>query len=73
VESSLLGHPAERPETLDADHLSMCKFESCHDPNYRKFGGELARLYQHTVQMNSNSEPQELVVAHGAHSHSALR
>jgi hypothetical protein len=72
VESSLLGHPAEHPETLDADHLSMCKFESRHDPNYRKFGGEIARLYQHAVQMNNDSEPQELFIARGAHSHSVL-
>jgi hypothetical protein len=50
----------------------MCKFESRHDPNYRKFGGEIARLYQHAVQMNNDSEPQELFIARGAHSHSVL-
>jgi hypothetical protein len=50
MESSTLGHPREHPESLDADHLSMCKFSGCDDPNYRKFGAELKQLYERATE-----------------------
>ncbi|KAK1763216.1 hypothetical protein QBC33DRAFT_562996 [Phialemonium atrogriseum] len=43
--SSCLGYSRERAETLDADHRSMCRYESALDPNYRKVSEELRAVY----------------------------
>lgn len=43
--SSCLGDSRERAETLDADHRSMCRYESALDPNYRKVSEELRAVY----------------------------
>ncbi|KAK4442424.1 hypothetical protein QBC34DRAFT_25439 [Podospora aff. communis PSN243] len=43
--SSALGDARERAETLQANHMSMCRFTSREDPNYRKVSGELRDLY----------------------------
>lgn len=42
--SSLLGDSRERAETLDANHMDMCRFRSDNEPNYRKVSGELRSI-----------------------------
>ncbi|KAF4448946.1 hypothetical protein F53441_7715 [Fusarium austroafricanum] len=44
-ESSLIGDPREQAETLQANHLQMCRFSRAQDPNYIKVAGELRRFY----------------------------
>jgi hypothetical protein len=66
IESSTLGHPREHPESLDADHLSMCKFKGSEDPNYRKFGAELKKLYKLATGSGRGGETQPPL--HGAQS-----
>jgi len=44
--SSLLGDSRERAETLDANHMDMCRFSSAGNPNYRKVTGELKIIYR---------------------------
>ena len=56
TESSTLGHPKEHPESLDADHLSMCKFKGPEDPNYRKFGAEMKKLYKNATESGQGGE-----------------
>jgi hypothetical protein len=58
IESSTLGHPKEHPESLDADHLSMCKFKDCNDANYRKFGAEVKKLYGRAIQTARSGQSQ---------------
>ena len=41
-ESAVLNYPNERATYLEADHRSICKFESPEDPNYLKFKNALA-------------------------------
>lgn len=68
--SSQLGLPNEHPETLDADHKTMCKFKDLDDPNYRKVGGELVKLYRLAVETVDDANPQRSIAAgtHGTHS-----
>jgi hypothetical protein len=40
-ESSSLDDPEENAETIEADHLTMCKFCGPNDPGYCQIGGEL--------------------------------
>lgn len=42
--SSTLDDPREHAETIQANHMDMCKYSSRHDPGYQKVGLELARL-----------------------------
>ncbi|KAL9112920.1 MAG: hypothetical protein Q9227_002784 [Pyrenula ochraceoflavens] len=44
--SSLLGDPREHAETLQANHMDMCRFLDRQDPNYRKVSGELRSYYR---------------------------
>lgn len=43
--SSLIGDYRERAETLQANHMDMCRFSGGDDPNYRKVAGELRSIY----------------------------
>ncbi|RBR15754.1 hypothetical protein FVER53590_25932 [Fusarium verticillioides] len=43
--SSLLGNYLEHAETLQADHLEMCRYSGKDDPNYRKVAGEIRSTY----------------------------
>ncbi|KAF5572881.1 hypothetical protein FPCIR_14158 [Fusarium pseudocircinatum] len=43
--SSLLGNHREHAETLQADHLEMCRYSEKDDPNYRKVAGEIRSSY----------------------------
>jgi hypothetical protein len=44
VSSTLIGGTAERPQTINANHMDMCKFYGEDDDGYRKVGGELRSL-----------------------------
>ncbi|KAI9780256.1 MAG: hypothetical protein M1839_006816 [Geoglossum umbratile] len=44
VSSTLSGAPRERTETINANHMSMCRFSSRYDDGYRKVGQELRTL-----------------------------
>ena len=43
--SSLIGDHREYTETIQANHIDMCRFTGADDPNYRKVAGELRSLY----------------------------
>ncbi|EXK26009.1 hypothetical protein FOMG_17370 [Fusarium oxysporum f. sp. melonis 26406] len=43
--SSLIGNHREHAETLQADHLEMCRYSGKDDPNYRKVAGEIRSTY----------------------------
>lgn len=53
--SSAIGNPKEHAETLDADHIAMCRFSGPDDPNWRKFGPELRSIYR-AIKPISQSE-----------------
>lgn len=40
----MLGDSRERAETLDANHMEMCRFRSDSESNYRKVSGELKSI-----------------------------
>lgn len=43
--SSLLGDQRERAESIQANHMDMCRFTGPDDPNYRRVAGELRSVY----------------------------
>ncbi|KAK3985240.1 hypothetical protein QBC44DRAFT_299670 [Cladorrhinum sp. PSN332] len=43
--SSLIGDYRERAETLQANHMDMCRFSGEDDPNFRKVSGEIRSRY----------------------------
>ena len=43
--SSLIGNHRENAETLQADHVDMCRYSGKDDPNYRKVVGEIRSTY----------------------------
>ena len=53
--SSLIGGTADHPETINANHMNMCRFSSKDDDGYRKVGGELGALV-YTIQKNLGEE-----------------
>jgi hypothetical protein len=44
--SSLIGDRREHAETLDANHMGMCRFSGADDSNYHKVSGELRSMYR---------------------------
>jgi hypothetical protein len=44
-DSSLIGDPGEHAETLQANHMEMCRFSSASDPNFLKVAGEIKHVY----------------------------
>ncbi|KAK4460162.1 hypothetical protein QBC42DRAFT_230113 [Cladorrhinum samala] len=52
--SSLIGDHRERAETLQANHMDMCRFGGASDPNYRKVAGELRSIY---LSINQSAKP----------------
>jgi len=48
--SSLIGNPKEHAETIDADHLGMCRFWGHDDPKFQKVGAELKNIYASTYR-----------------------
>lgn len=51
--SSLIGDHREHAETLQANHLEMCRFSGTDDPNYRKVAGELRSIYHSIARLNT--------------------
>lgn len=61
--SSSLGDHRERSETLQANHMDMCRFTGSDDPNYRKVAGEFQSIYRSIQNINRLRSPQtELVL-----------
>lgn len=56
--SSLIGDERERAETLQANHLEMCRFYGLDDPNYLKLAGEIQLIYDSIVDLNARRVSQ---------------
>ena len=58
--SSLLDDPREHAETLDADHINMCKMSGREDTKYKKVSSELQRLVKNIAikQSTIDSRPK---------------
>lgn len=52
--SSLIGDYREYAETLQANHMEMCRYSGIDDPNYRKVAGELHSIYHATARMTKH-------------------
>ncbi|KAK2604559.1 hypothetical protein N8I77_007477 [Diaporthe amygdali] len=50
--SSLLGDVRERAETIQANHMDMCRFTGIDDPNYSRICGELGLIYDSLAGLN---------------------
>jgi len=61
--SSLLGDHRERAETIQANHMEMCRFTGPEDPNYRKVSGELSSIYQNLRYIESAMRGSQVVDA----------
>ncbi|KAM7200190.1 hypothetical protein V8F20_005408 [Naviculisporaceae sp. PSN 640] len=51
-ESSAIGDHRERAETIQANHMEMCRFTGPLDPNYAKLLGEILEVYRAVVRLN---------------------
>ena len=51
--SSLIGDARERAETIQANHMDMCRFTGRDDPNYSKLSGEVRLIYTSLVNLNA--------------------
>lgn len=51
--SSLIGDSREHAETLQANHVEMCRYSGKDDPNYRKVAGELRSMYHSIVRLKA--------------------
>jgi hypothetical protein len=51
--SSLIGDHRENAETIQANHMDMCRFSGAGDPNYRKVAGELRVIYLSIMELNT--------------------
>ncbi|KAK0758881.1 hypothetical protein N5P37_008367 [Trichoderma harzianum] len=49
--SSLIGDYREQAETLQANHIEMCRYSGPDDANYRKVGGELHSIYRSIARL----------------------
>ncbi|KAK3296861.1 uncharacterized protein B0H64DRAFT_390543 [Chaetomium fimeti] len=56
--SSLIGDPREQPETMQANHMDMCRFAGPDDPNYLKLSGEIGSIYASLVGLNEQKVHQ---------------
>lgn len=50
--SSCIGDARERAETIQANHMDMCRFKGPNDPNYLKLSGEIGSIYASLVGLN---------------------
>ncbi|KAL6835384.1 hypothetical protein V8C40DRAFT_234261, partial [Trichoderma camerunense] len=51
--SSLIGDSRERAETLQANHMEMCRYSGKDDPNYHKVAGELRSMYHSILRLKT--------------------
>ncbi|KAM7211742.1 hypothetical protein V8F06_012875 [Rhypophila decipiens] len=49
--SSLIGDARERAETIQANHMDMCRFTGPEDPNYTKLSGEIVAVYASLIKL----------------------
>jgi ankyrin repeat protein len=49
--SSAIGDVREHAETIEANHMEMCRFAGIEDPNYRKVSGEIKSIYAAIVAL----------------------
>ncbi|KAH6869158.1 hypothetical protein B0T10DRAFT_384294, partial [Thelonectria olida] len=74
--SSMIGDRRERAETINANHMEMCRFTGVDDPNYHRVAGELRSIYLsiarsvdlsgHIQRSGSMLSDASLVQRHGA-------
>jgi len=43
--SSVIGDAREHAESIDANHMEMCRYFGSEDPNYQKLAGEITSVY----------------------------
>ncbi|QYS95087.1 NACHT domain-containing protein [Trichoderma simmonsii] len=55
--SSLIGDSREHAETLQANHVEMCRYSGKDDPNYRKVAGELRSMYHSILRLRAVDVP----------------
>jgi hypothetical protein len=54
--------PLEKPETIDANHMDMCRFSGPDDPGYQQVGGELSSwISELNLVETSPSNPEQPV------------
>lgn len=53
--SSLLGDVRERAETIQANHMEMCRFTGLDDPNYERLCGEITLIYDWLAGFNATT------------------
>lgn len=53
--SSLLGDVRERAETIQANHMDMCRFAGPDDPNYGRICGEITTIYESIAGLNTTT------------------
>ncbi|KAK3941378.1 hypothetical protein QBC46DRAFT_431135 [Diplogelasinospora grovesii] len=56
--SSVIGDAREQAETLQANHMEMCRFHGADDPNYRKVSGEIKAIYAALTAVNAQNDHQ---------------
>lgn len=56
--SSLIGDYREEAETLQANHMEMCRYSGTDDENYRKVAGELHSIYAAITKLNTQKPHQ---------------
>jgi hypothetical protein len=56
-ESSVLGYPGETSKALDADHHSICKYDSRADPNYISVRNALKSLVSKMISSSNSRRP----------------
>ncbi|KAI7786516.1 hypothetical protein LA080_003245 [Diaporthe eres] len=54
-DSSLLGDVRERAETIQANHMEMCRFTGLDDPNYERLCGEITEIYDWLAGLNATA------------------
>lgn len=54
-DSSLLGDVRERAETIQANHMEMCRFTGLDDPNYERLCGEITEIYDWLAGLNATT------------------
>ncbi|SMY21055.1 unnamed protein product [Zymoseptoria tritici ST99CH_1A5] len=57
--STTLDHPSETPIPLDADHTTMTKYRSRHDPNYTSVRGALRVLVEKFQSRRKSPAPED--------------
>ncbi|GAP85018.2 hypothetical protein SAMD00023353_3900570 [Rosellinia necatrix] len=55
--SSIIGDARECAETLEANHMEMCRFSGIDDPKYRKVAMEIRGIYDSAINLASPITP----------------